>query len=79
MTAALFFQYIVVALAVLLSACVVLHKQAPNAMRRLRISIALRLLRDGRPSWMRALGRRIAPAAMTTGACGGCDGCSPGR
>lgn len=71
-------QYVVIALAALASAWVVATKQFPNAMRRLRIALAVPLVRDGRPGWMRRLGRRIAPAALPdAGACGGCSSCGP--
>lgn len=76
MQAGLLVQYLAVALAVLASAGVVMHKQFPNATRRLRIATALPLLREGSPRWAKALGRVIAPAARTGGRdCGGCDGC----
>lgn len=69
-------QYLVVALAVLVSVAVVMHKQFPNATRRLRIALALPLLREGRPSWLRALARKIAPPGQGGGKdCGGCNGC----
>lgn len=72
-------QYAIVALAVTLSAWVVLRAQAPAFERRLRGALALPLLRVGRPDWMRALGRRIAPPPRASAAaCGGCDGCGPG-
>jgi hypothetical protein len=61
MDAGLLVQNIVIALAVLASIAVVMHKQFPNATRRLRIAIALPLLREGRPDWLRAWARRIAP------------------
>lgn len=77
MTAGMVLQYVVVALAVLLSAWVVLKKQAPDAARRLRIAVALPLMREGRPTWMRALGKRIAPAPIAANTCGGCDSCGP--
>ncbi len=70
-------QYAVIALAVLASAWVVLKKQFPGTVRRLRGAIALRLLRAGRPAWQQALGRRVAPPASGGGACGGCDSCGP--
>jgi hypothetical protein len=74
MTASLVLQYVVVALAVLVSAWVVAHKQFPQAMRRLRVALALPLVRDGRPAWLRVLGRRIAPATSSSAsACGGCS------
>ena len=75
MTASLVLQYVVVALAVLVSAWVVAAKQFPHATRRARIALALPLLRDGRPAWLRVFGRRIAPAPFSARACGGCDGC----
>ncbi|HEY1136084.1 MAG TPA: DUF6587 family protein [Xanthomonadaceae bacterium] len=69
-------QYIVIAVAVLVSVWVVFRKQAPNAARRLRVAIALPLVREGRPGWMRAAGRKIAPASNTSAdGCGGCSGC----
>ncbi|MDQ1093365.1 hypothetical protein QE400_002778 [Xanthomonas sacchari] len=78
MSASLLLQYLVIALAVLVSAWVVLKKQFPGAARKLRGALALRLLRPGRASWLQALGRRIAPPVSAgTGACGGCDSCGP--
>ncbi|MFT4257569.1 MAG: hypothetical protein QM599_11500 [Pseudoxanthomonas sp.] len=76
MSASLLLQYGVIALAVIVSAWVVAKKQFPGSLRKLRIALALPLLREGRPAWLRALGRRIAPEARTTrGGCGGCDNC----
>ena len=72
----LLLQYLVVALAVVASAVVVMRKQFPNATRRLRIALALPLLREGRAAWMKSAGRIIAPAPRAQGKdCGGCDGC----
>lgn len=76
MDAGLLAQYLVIALAVLASVAVVMRKQFPNATRRLRIAIALPLLREGKPGWMKTLGRSIAPVPKTGDRdCGGCDGC----
>lgn len=76
MTAGLLVQYLVIALAVLASAVVVMRKQFPNATRRLRIAIALPLLREARPAWLRVLARKIAPPGQGGGKdCGGCNGC----
>lgn len=73
-------QYILIALAVTVSAWVVFRKQAPNAARRLRIALALRLLREGRPAWLRAFGKRIAPAPNASAdGCGGCNSCETGK
>ncbi|WP_369913837.1 DUF6587 family protein [Xanthomonas sp. NCPPB 3005] len=78
MSASLLLQYLVIALAVLLSTWVVLKKQFPGTARKLRGAIAVRLLKPGRASWLQAIGRRIAPAATAgAGACGGCDSCGP--
>ena len=72
----LMLQYIVIALVVLASIVVVMRKQFPNATRRLRIAIALPLLREGAPGWMKSIGRHVAPAPRANAAnCGGCDGC----
>ena len=71
-------QYAVVALAVFASLVVVVRRQFPNATRRLRIALALPLLREGAPRWLRPVGRAIAPPARGAGkGCDGCDGCGP--
>lgn len=79
-TLSLALQYPIVALAVAISAWVVLRKQFPRAERRLRIALAAPLVRETRPRWLRAVGRRIAPPsiAAASGACGGCDRCETG-
>ncbi|WP_439655127.1 DUF6587 family protein [Thermomonas alba] len=72
----LWLQYLLVALAVLASAAVVMRRQFPNVSRRLRLMLALPLARPGRPAWMHALARRIAPPVQDHGKrCSGCDGC----
>ena len=80
MSLSLLLQYLVIGLAVLASAMHVASSRFPAGMRRLRVSMALPLLREGRASWLRALGRRIAPlpSAMANHGCGGCDNCSSG-
>ena len=76
MDAGLLAQYLVIALAVLASVAVVMRKQFPNATRRLRIALALPLLREGKPGWMKTLCRSIAPVPKPGDRdCGGCDGC----
>ncbi len=78
MSTSLLLQYVVIALAVLLSAWVVAKKQFPGSVRRIRVALALPMLREGRPSWVRALGARMSPVAPSgTSACGGCDNCGP--
>jgi hypothetical protein len=69
-------QYAVIALVVLASIVVVMRRQFPNATRRLRIALALPLVRAGRPPWAQRLGHRVAPPPSGAGdACGGCNGC----
>ena len=71
-------QYIVIALVVFASLVVVMRKQFPNATRRLRIALALPLLRESAPGWHKPLGRAIAPPARGAGkGCDGCDNCGP--
>ncbi len=53
-------------------------KQFPGTLKRLRVALAVPLVRDGRPAWMRSLGRKIAPpSSAVDGSCGGCNGCDP--
>ncbi len=78
MDAGLLAQYAVIAVAVLVSAWFVAKKQFPNAVRRLRIAIAIPLVRDGRAAWLQKIGRWVAPAsALSDGSCGGCNSCGP--
>ncbi len=80
MDSALLAQYVVIALAVAASALFVLKKQFPGAVRRLRIAVAVPLVREGRASWLQRLGRRLAPApTLGEGSCGGCHGCDTGK
>ncbi len=76
MSQSLLVQYIIIALAVLVSAGVVMIKQFPGVTRRIRVTLALPLMRQGRPAWMQALAKRIAPPGQGRGQdCGGCNGC----
>ena len=79
MSASLLLQYAIIAVAVLLSLWVVAKKQFPGSVRKLRVGLALYLLREQRPSWMRKWGRAFAPANSADGGpdCGGCNGCGP--
>ena len=80
MSTSLLLQYLVIGLAVLASVMHVASSRFPAGVRRLRVSMALPLLREGRSSWLRALGRRIAPlpSVMANNGCGGCNSCSSG-
>ncbi len=76
MDAWLLVQYVVIGLAVLASVAVVMRKQFPDATRRLRTIIALRLLGKGAAPWTQSLGRRIAPTPRSNAVnCSGCDNC----
>lgn len=77
---ALVVQYVIVVLAVVVSACVVVHKQSPALSRRVRMRIAIPLVRASRPSWLAKLGRWIAPSVVEGASCDGCNnGCGPTR
>lgn len=72
----LWLQYLVIAVVVLVALWMFLRRQLPGVARRLRLAVAAPLARDGRPPWMRALARRVAPPARGGAAvCGGCNGC----
>ena len=77
MSGSLLLQYVVIGLAVLASAMHVASSRFPTGVRRLRVSMALPLLREGRASWLRALGRWIAPlpSALASNGGGGCNSC----
>jgi len=78
MHAGMLVQYVVIALAVLLSAGFVVQKQFPAGVRRLRIACAVPLVREGRAPWLQRLGRWLAPAPrLGEGSCGGCNSCKP--
>lgn len=81
MHAGLLAQYVVIALAVLLSVVVVARKQFPEGVRRLRIACAVPLVRDGRPAWVQGLGRWVAPEPrrLDGDGCGSCNGCDDKR
>ena len=75
MDASLALQYLVIAIAVAALAWVVANKQFPAAMRKLRIALAVPLVRQSKPAWLRSIGKKIAPPSVATSSCGGCDKC----
>ena len=77
MHAGMLVQYVVIALAVLLSAGFVVQKQFPAGVRRLRIACAVPLVREGRAAWLRRFGRWLAPEPRSGDGCGGCSSCKP--
>ena len=69
-------QYLIIALAVLVSAWVVLKKQFPGVVRRMRGALALWLVRPAHSQRLQDWGRRLAPPPSGDGgACGGCSSC----
>ena len=72
-------QEFIVALLVLAAAAFVLHDRAPRLSRRLRVAMAVPLVREGRPAWVKRAGRWIAPPRVPSNGCGGCNGCEPTR
>jgi hypothetical protein len=75
-SAGLLLQYVVIALAVSASVGFVANQRFPASIRKLRVALALPLLREGRAAWMRAIGKAIAPApTAVVNSCGGCSGC----
>lgn len=76
----LLLQYLVVAIAVVLSMAFVANKQFPDGVRRLRIACALPLMREQRAPWLQRVGRWLAPAPVgDAGSCGGCNSCGPAK
>jgi len=75
MDASLALQYLVIAIAVIASIGFIANNKFPNATRKLRVALAVPLVREGRPSWLRAIGRKIAPPPKASGTCGSCDKC----
>lgn len=69
-------QYAVIGIVVMLAALFVWKSRFPRSWRATRITLAIPMLREGRPAWLQSIGRWIAPAsALASGECGGCNGC----
>jgi len=69
-------QYALVVLIVAASVVRVMRKQFPGATRRIRIAMALPMLRAHSPGIIRRIGHWIAPEPAALGKdCGGCNGC----
>ena len=71
----LLLQQAVVVLAVSASAAYVLHARTPQLSRRLRLALAIPLVREARPAWIQRLGRWVAPAPAASSGCGACSAC----
>jgi hypothetical protein len=65
-------QEFVVGVVVLAAAAFVLHDRARGLSRRLRVAMAVPLVREGRPAWVKRAGRWIAPLRVASNGCGGC-------
>ena len=69
-------QAAIIGLAVLVSAYVAFRKLLPKTSTRVMAGVSASLNHDGRPAFMRSLGRKLQPASAT-GSCGdGCDSCN---
>jgi hypothetical protein len=76
MSAGLIAQWVLVGLALLASVVHVARVRLPGPVARLRRGTTLFLLREGRPAWLRRVGRAIAPAPrVALPVAGGCGGC----
>lgn len=69
-------QHAVVAVVVMAAALFVLRDRAPAFTRKLRIAIAVPLVREARPAWVKRVGQAIAPMPRAASACGRCNGCA---
>ncbi len=74
MSAALGWQYAVIATLVAVSVAFMFRKLAPRLTARCQSAAALALMQPARPAALRWLGRRLMPRAAASGGCG--DGCS---
>lgn len=69
-------QAAIIGVAVLASAYVAFRKLLPKTSTRVMAGVSASLNHDGRPAFMRTLGRKLQPASAT-GSCGdGCDSCN---
>ncbi|MEX1827565.1 DUF6587 family protein [Luteibacter sp. CQ10] len=73
-------QGAVIGLAVLVSAYVAYRKLLPKSSTRVMARVSASLNHDGRPAFVRGMGRRLQPAAATGSCgdgCGSCNSCGP--
>lgn len=72
-------QNLVVGAIVFACAWSALRHLAPRLCARVQRRVALWLVRESHPAWMRRMALRVQPAADAGGACGGgaCSGCEP--
>jgi predicted lipid-binding transport protein (Tim44 family) len=69
-------QALVIGAVVAFSAWYAFRKLLPQTSQRLLAATAATLDRPTRPALVRRIGRRLQPPAVSSGACGGGDGCS---
>jgi hypothetical protein len=73
-------QGVVIAVVVAAAAYVAFRKLLPKTSVRVMARVSATLNREGRPGAVRALGRRLQPAAATGSCgdgCGSCGSCGP--
>ncbi|KAF1008856.1 MAG: hypothetical protein GAK28_00488 [Luteibacter sp.] len=69
-------QAAIIGVAVLVSAYVAFRKLLPKTSTRVMAGVSASLNHDGRPAFVRSLGRKLQPASAS-GSCGdGCDSCN---
>jgi len=69
-------QALVIGAVVAFSAWYAFRKLLPQTSQRLLAATAATLDRPTRPALVRRIGHRLQPPAVSSGACGGGDGCS---
>ncbi|HHW4679011.1 MAG TPA: DUF6587 family protein [Xylella sp.] len=78
MGVSLLLQYVVIALAVLVSVFVVVRRHFPVTWSRVCRVLGLYLTRPRRPVWVQRLGHRLVPKMRRAGACDRCGDCNLG-
>ena len=80
MSTSLLLQYVIIGLVVLISVLIVVRKLAPKFSNRWLAAASIRFNRQGRPVWVRAIGRRLQPKEATgdcSDGCATCGACGP--
>ncbi|MFC5437915.1 DUF6587 family protein [Rhodanobacter umsongensis] len=75
MSTSLLLQYVVIGVAVLISALIVFRKLAPELTNRWLAAASIHFSRHGRAGWVRAMGRRLQPRQATGNCSDGCSTC----
>ncbi|WP_114239277.1 DUF6587 family protein [Dyella sp. C9] len=75
MSTGLLLQYVVIGVAVLISALITFRKLAPQLTNRWLAAVALRFDRPERAGWLRAFGQSLQPKQATGNCSDGCSTC----